>query len=324
MRAIRYQEHGGPNVLELKEISKPKPDDDELLVKVEAAGVNPVDTYFREGIYEPVELPMIPGSDFSGKVESVGKDVTDFRIGDRVFGTGLGKDHQGTYAEYVTVPEDYIAKLPKNVSFEEGAAIALVSVTVWRALIDHADLKPGEKCLIHGGSGGIGHTAVQLASTIGAGVVSTVGTDEARNQVEELGADNVFFYNRRDLDEAVMKATEGGPDVILDHMLEKYLEFDLRVSRFNGRIIGIGESDKEVIVSNTAVGRNKEITLQLMSMFNTPRFTKFGSILGKIATLMEKKMLRPRIAKVYSLEEAREAQRAVIEKSYFGKLVIAL
>ncbi len=321
LRAVRYHEHGGPEVLRVEEVERPEPGEDEVLVEVRAAGVNPVDTYFREGTYESAGLPMIPGSDFSGKVVGTGERVENFERGDRVFGTGLGKDRQGTYAEYVAAPADRMSSLSEDVSFEKGAAIALVGVTAWRALIDYGELNLKKTCLIHGGSGGIGHAAVQLASTTGAEVIATAGSEDHREKVREFGADHVLDYGREDLKEAVRARSEDGIDVVLDHMLDKYLQLDLDVVGLDGTIVGIGESDGEVIVNNTTVARGKEVTLQLMSMFNTPDMKR---ILEKLARLLKKGKIEPEVWRTFPLEEADEAHRTVMEESFVGKIVIEI
>ena len=319
MRAVRYHEHGGPDVLTVDEIDRPEPGDDEVLVAVEAAGINPVDTYFREGSYEPAALPMIPGSDLAGVVESVGPDVTDFEAGDRVFGTALGNNHQGTCAEFAVAPTDRIAHLPDLVSFDEGAAVALVGVTAWRALIDHADLRPAETCLVHGGSGGVGHVAVQLAAATGARVVTTASEDH-HDHVRDLGADTTLDYRRDDLANAVIEAADGeGPDAILDHRLDDYLQFDADVAATGARIVGIGNEDVAAGFENVPAARAKELTYVLMSMFNTP---DVSAVLERLARLMAAGDLAAEIAGVYDLDEVAEAQRAVLEDSFVGKLVV--
>jgi NADPH2:quinone reductase len=319
MRAVRYHEHGGPEVLTVEEIERPEPGDGEVLVAVEAAAINPVDTYFREGSYEPASLPMIPGSDFAGVVEAVGADVTDFEPGDRVFGTGLGNDRQGTAAEYAVAPTDRLAHLPDAVGFDEGAAVALVGVTAWRALVDHAALRPAETCLVHGGSGGVGHVAVQLAAATGARVVTTA-SEEHHDHVRDLGADVVLDYRRDDLADAVGKASgEGGPVAILDHRLDDYLQFDADVAAQGGRIVGIGNEDVAATFENVPGARSKELTYVLMSMFNTP---DISVVLRKLARLMEAGDLAAEIAGVSDLDEVAEAQRAVLEDSFVGKLVV--
>ena len=318
MHAVRYHEHGGPEVLRVDEIDRPEPDEGEVLVAVRAAGVNPVDTYFREGSYEPADLPMIPGSDFAGVVESVGDEVEGFEPGDRVFGTGLGNDRQGTYAEFAVAPTDRVARLPEGIGFDEAAGIALVGVTAWRALIHHADLEPGETCLIHGGSGGVGHAAVQLAAATGARVIATASADCA-DRIEALGADAVLDYARADLAEAVGEHAPGGVDAVLDHRLDDYLQFDADVAATGASVVGIGNEGESAGFDGVSAVRSKELTYTFMSMFNTP---DMSAVLDRLAVLMAAGDLTAEIAGVYDLEEAAEAQRAVVEESFVGKLVI--
>lgn len=315
MRAVRYHDYGGPDVLTGEEIDRPEPGGHELLVRVEAAGVNPVDTYFREGAYEPYELPMTPGSDFSGVVEAVGDGVSGFEADDRVFGTGLGRDRQGTYAEYALVPTDRIAHLPEGIPFDVGGAAGVAAVTAWRALIDHAGLEPAETCLIHGGSGGVGHAAVGLAAATGAAVVTTASPDY-HEELERLGAEAVFDYAHDDLAAAIGKFE---PTVILDHRLDEYLDFDAAVAAAGARVVGIGNTTPQAGWENVPAARAKELRVQLMSMFNTP---DISAVLARLARLMERGDLTISVERSYGLDEAGEAQRAVMEESFLGKLVI--
>jgi len=317
MRAVRYHETGGPEVLRVDEdVPTPEPGPREVLIDVEAASVNPVDTYFREGDYEPPGLPMIPGSDVAGTVAAVGTDVARWAVGDRVFGTGLGSGGPGSYAEYALADEGVLARLPDGVSFAEGAAVALVGVTAWRALVDHAGLEPAETCLIHGGSGGVGHVSVQLAAATGATVVATA-RESYHDKVRALGADVVLDYGRSDLGAAVVDA--GEPAAILDHRLDDYLGFDADVAAVGARIVGIGNTEAAATLPDVPAARGKELTLTLMSMYNTP---DLGAVLERIARLLAGGRLVPDVARTYGLEEAPAAQRAVLEESFLGKLVI--
>lgn len=316
MRAVRYHEHGGPEVLQVDEIDRPEPDEDEVLIAVEAAAVNPVDTYFREGSYSAADLPMIPGSDVAGTVEAVGSAVSDYEPGDRVFGTGLGRERPGTYAEYVAAPAEYVATLPDGITYQEGAASALVGVTAWRALIHHAGLEPAETCLIHGGSGGVGHVAVQLGDAVGATVLTTA-RPEFTERLGRLGADEVIDYRLDDLESAI--AAAGRPSVVLDHRLDDYLQLDADVAQPGARVVGIGNTQPGAGFDRIHEARGKEITLSLMSMFNTPNI---GAVLDRLASLLASGRIAPDVARRYDLDEAGEAQRAVVEDSFFGKLVV--
>ncbi|MFB6113647.1 MAG: NADPH:quinone reductase [Halodesulfurarchaeum sp.] len=317
MRAVRYHEHGGPDVLTVEDVDRPEPAENEVLIEVEAAGVNPVDTYFREGSFAPAGLPFVTGSDVAGTVLEVGPGVEGYDVGDRVFGTGLGRDRQGTYAEYALATERHLADLPEGISFKEGAAVALVGVTAWRALVHHADLEPGELALVHGGSGGVGHVAVQLADAVGATVVTTARPEYA-DRLGQMGATEVVDYRIDDLAEAVTAV--GQPAAILDHRLDEYLQFDADVARTGARVVGIGNTQPEAGFDRVPAARGKELTVSLMSMFNTP---DMGAVLSRLATLMADGRIVPDVARTYDLEDAAEAQRAVMADSFFGKLVVS-
>jgi len=319
MQAVRLHEHGGPDVLQVDDVDRPDPSADELLVEVGAAGVNPVDTYFRDGSYDPVAVPFTPGVDFAGTVAAVGDEVDAFESGDRVFGTGIGNaSFQGGYAEYATVPIDRVVHLPDGVDITEAGAAGVVGVTAWRALIDHADLDPAEYSLIHGGSGGVGHTAVQIGAAVSSSVITTA-SPEYHDALADLGADTVLDYDRDDLADAVIEASDGGVDVVLDHRLDDYLQFDADVAATGARVVGIGENSPDPAFTNDGAARSKDVRYQFMSMFNTP---DLRVPLRGVAHLMDTGALSIEVAETYTLEDAGEAQRSVLEDSVFGKLVI--
>ena len=318
MRAVQLHELGDTDVLQVDTVDRPTPDVNELLIEVAAAGINPVDTYFRTGAFGPVTPPFTPGVDYAGTVVEVGERVDGFEPGDRVFGTGIGNtDYQGSYREFATVPEHRTVHLPDGVDFRQAGAAGVASVTSWRALIDHAELKPAESCLIHGGSGGVGHAAVQVASALNADVIATAATSYHEG-VKRLGARAVLDYNRDDLIDAVGEVS-GGVDVILDHRLDDYLQFDAEVAAKFARVVGIGENEPTPAFTNDTLARLKDVNYQFMTMFNTP---DFRVPLRGVAHLMEQGALDIEIARTYDLEEAPEVHRAVMEDSFMGKLVI--
>ncbi len=303
----------------MEEVDRPEPEADELLVEVAAAGVNPVDTYFRDGSYEPVGLPFTPGVDVAGTVAAVGDDVEGFDEGDRVFGTGIGNGgHQGAYAEYATIPDDRVVHLPDEADLTEAGAAGVVAGTAWRSLIDHADLDPAEYCLVHGGSGGVGHAAVQIADAVSARVITTA-SEEHHETLADFGAETVLDYARDDLADAVIEASDGGVDAILDHRLDDYLQFDADVAAQEATVVGVGENSPDPGFTNDGAARSKDVEYQFMSMFNTP---DLRVLLRGVAHLMERGDLSIEIARSYDLAEAGEAQRAVMEDSFLGKLVI--
>jgi NADPH:quinone reductase-like Zn-dependent oxidoreductase len=319
MQAVRLHEHGGRDVLQVDEVDRPEPGGHELLVEIAAAGVNPVDTYFRDGSYEPVGLPFSPGVDLSGEVVEVGEFVEGFAVGDRVYGTGIGNNtHQGSYAEYAVVPEDRVVHLPDGADLVEAGAAGVVAGTAWRALVDHAALDPAESCLVHGGSGGVGHAAVQIADAVSARTIATAAPGY-HDAVTGFGAGTVLDYGHDDLASAVTDAAGGGVDVVLDHRLDDYLQLDAEVAAEGGRVVGIGENDPAPAFSAVGAARSKDVSYQFMSMFNTP---DLRVPLRGVAHLMGTGRLSIETARSYDLDEAAEAQRAVMEDSFLGKLVI--
>mgnify|MGYP000206366546 CR=1 FL=1 len=207
MRAVRYHDHGGPEVLGVDEVDRPEPDDDQVLVEMRAASVNPVDVMIRSGEYGKVPLPSVPGGDGAGVVATTGDDVDRFREGDRVIASGMDRESGGTFAEYAALPETKLAQLPDEVPFEVGGAIGNVGATAWTALEAVAGVSPGDRVLVHGGAGGVGHAAVQIAAAGGADVIATAGSADACDRVRELGASTALQYDSDTLAEDVLAAT---------------------------------------------------------------------------------------------------------------------
>ncbi|MGH9903354.1 MAG: NADPH:quinone reductase, partial [Pyrinomonadaceae bacterium] len=201
MKAIRVSEFGGPEVMRLEDVPEPKAGAGQVVVRVGAAGVNPVDTYIRAGAYaRKPATPYTPGSDAGGVIESVGEDVGRVRAGDRVYVAGSAS---GTYAELALCDESDVHPLPERASFAEGAAVYVPYATAYRALFQRARAAAGETVLVHGGSSGIGTTAIQLAKAFGARVFATAGNAEKCKACEELGADRAINYRDEDFVEVV-------------------------------------------------------------------------------------------------------------------------
>ncbi|SFS92044.1 quinone oxidoreductase family protein [Halostagnicola kamekurae] len=321
MRAIRYHKSGTPSVLQIDEIKQPEPGPNEVLVKTRAASVNPVDGVVRN--LSQTNHPKTTGSDLAGRVKAVGDGVTTYENGDRVFATGLHAERfsGGSFADYVIVPTDLLSPLPKEVSFKEGAAIALVGVTAWRAFINHADIEPGETVLIHGGNGGVGHIAIQIASLMGASVVATA-RPKHYSTIREFGADFAFDYTRDDLGKAI-KSECGGVDVILDHFPKRDINTNIDVLNLEGDIVVI--AGKEMTISDITSIRQKEIDLHMMSVTNlvTHRdLPNIGKILTYISRLLANGQLSVEIDRVYDFDTAEKAYRALQEDSIVGKIVV--
>jgi NADPH:quinone reductase-like Zn-dependent oxidoreductase len=317
MRAVRYHEFGSSDVLGVDEVDRPSPDADEVLVEVRASSVNPVDVMLRSGEYGDIPLPSIPGGDGAGVVAAVGEDVKRFEEGDRVFASGMDRAEGGTCAEYAAMPETKLAHLPDEVSFESGAAIANVGASAWTALEEVAGIRAGDRVLIHGGAGGVGHAAVQIAGASGAEVIATAGAETARERVRELGADTVLEYDSDTLAEDVLAATGGdGVETVLDHRLQAYLEFDLEVLAENGQLVCLMGNIPD---ASGVPFYTKEITVQALRMDNHP---VRAPTLYRLVRLMEHAELTPVVADTYDLEEVTQAQQDLLGGGYVGKLVV--
>jgi NADPH2:quinone reductase len=333
MNAVRQHSFGGEEVLSVEEVDIPSPAPHEVLVNIRAAGVNPTETYYRqgeigEGAFSELAAPSLPitlGSDFAGVVDVVGSRFRTFDTGDRVFGTGLhsGRLPQGSYAEYAAISTELVCHLPSPVDFVTGGTVGLAGVTAWRALFDYGGLSPGDTCLIHGGSGGVGHIAVQLAARTGATVVTTAGSSSARECVRNLGADIALDYHEDSLTAALTDAHPDGYDVVVDHRFDDYAELDIDVSRFGGRIVNIGGAEGQIPAA--ALARTKELTIHFMTAANLverPALVQMTAILERLTRLLAEGELTVNVARKYDLTEARDAQRDVIEGGYIGKLAV--
>ncbi len=234
MQAIRVTELGGPEVLKLQQVPTPKPADDEVLVKIKAIGVNPVDTYIRSGYqgYDPT-VPYTPGFDAAGVVETVGKDIKAIAAGARVY---LSGSISGTYAEYAVCKPDQIHPLPHPVSFAQGASLYVAYVTAYRGLIQRAQARPGETVMIHGASGAVGIAAIQFARNLGMRIIATASTDDGQQLSAEQGADLVLDHSDQEHFSTIMDYTEGlGVNVILEMMANINLAHDLKILAQKGR-----------------------------------------------------------------------------------------
>lgn len=318
MKAIRVTAFGGPEVLRLEEVPTPKPGPGEVLVRIHAVGVNPVETYIRAGTYARLpELPYTPGNDGAGVVEQVGADVTEFKAGDRVYTAG---SLTGTYAEFALCRKEQVHPLPANVSFAQGAAIGTPYATAYRGLLQRAVAKPGETVLVHGASGAVGTAAVQLARADGLRVFGTAGSDQGLKLAREQGAHEVFDHRAPDHFEEVMKATGGrGVDIIVEMLANVNLGKDLKILAKGGRVVIIGSRGPVEINPRDTMQRDADIRGMILP--NTP-LVEMASIHAGLVAGLENGTLRPVIGKEFALAEAAEAHRAVMKPGALGKIVL--
>src|SRR5436189_2631664 len=318
MKAIRVHEFGGPEVLRLEEVPTPQPGAGQVLVRMHAIGVNPVETYIRAGTYalKPT-LPYTPGNDGAGVVEQIGDSVTEFKAGDRVYTAG---SISGTYAEFALCKAAQVHPLPANVSFAQGSAMGTPYATAYRGLFQRADAKPGETVLVHGASGGVGTAAVQLARARGLRVFGTAGSDEGLKLAREQGAHEVFDHRAPDHFDKIINATGGrGVDVIVELLANVNLGKDLTILANGGRVVVIGSRGRVEIDPRDAMQR--DIDLRGMVMPNTPP-AELASIHAALVASLENGTLRPVIGKEFPLAEAAQAHRAVMEPGAVGKIVL--
>jgi NADPH2:quinone reductase len=318
MKAIHVHEFGGPEVLRLEELPTPQPGPGQVLVRMHAAGVNPVETYIRAGKYARLpELPYTPGNDGAGVVEQVGTNVSEFKASDRVYTAG---SLSGTYAEFALCKKEQVHPLLANVSFAQGAAIGTPYATAYRGLIQRADAKPGETVLVHGASGGVGTAAVQLARARGLRVLGTAGSDKGLKLVREQGAHEVFDHRAPDHFEQITKATGGhGVDVIMELLANVNLGKDLTILAKGGRVVIIGSRGRVEIDPRNTMQRDADVRGMILP--NTPP-AELASIHTALVAGLENGTLRPVIGKEFSLAEAAEAHRAVMESGATGKIVL--
>jgi len=312
------KEFGGPEVLRLEEVATPEPGPGEVLVRIHAAGVNPVETYIRAGTYARLPgLPYTPGNDGAGVVQRVGSDMTEFNAGDRVYTAG---SLSGTYAELALCKKEQVHPLPANVSFAQGAAMGTPYATAYRALLQRAAAEPGETALVHGASGGVGTAAVQLARAYGLRVFGTAGSDEGFKLVREQGAHEVFDHRAPDHFEKIMKATSGhGVDVIVEMLANVNLGKDLTILAKAGRIMIIGSRGPVEINPRDTMQRDADVRGMILP--NTPP-AQLASIHDALVAGLQNGTLRPVIGKEFPLAEAAQAHRAVMESGALGKIVL--
>lgn len=318
MKCIRVHECGEPEVMTLEQMPDPVPEAGQILVRVEAAGVNPVDTYIRAGGqgYAPT-LPYTPGVDAAGVVEVVGENVTNITVGDRVYCAG---SLSGAYAEKALCTPTQIHPLPENVSFAQGAAVYVPYATAYRALFHRVKAVPGERVLIHGASGGVGIAAVQIAKAAGMVVVGTAGTEEGRRMVLEQGAQHVVNHHDSAHIEKILELTEGrGVDVILEMLANVNLGNDLTMLAKGGRVVVIG-SRGDVEITPRELMRREAAVFGMVLMNATPE--EMTSIHAFLVAGLANSTLNPVIGKELPLAQAAQAHHLIMESSACGKIVL--
>ena len=306
MKAIRIHEFGGPEVLKYEDAPMPKPAADEVLVKIHASGVNPIDWKIRSGHAKdhfPTSFPLTPGWDMSGEIEEVGSSVTSFKKGDEVYGRP-DVTKNGTYAEYVAVKADQINYKPKTIDHYNAAAVPLAGLTAWQALFTHGHLEAGQTVLIHAAAGGVGSYAVQFAKWKGAHVIATA-SKENFDMVRKLGADEVIDYKNEKFEDKVKDV-----DLVIDPVGGDTQKRSLAVIKKGGRLV------TTVQPQFIEEAKAKDIHVEGFMALSLP------GDLQHIANVIDSGKVKPVIEKILPLQEAAEAQKLSEEGHTKGKIVL--
>ena len=317
MKAIRVHQFGGPEVLRWEEVPDPKPGRSQVLIRTRAVGVNPVETYLRSGANPKLVLPYTPGTDAAGEVLATGDGTRPWQPGTRVYTSG---SVSGAYAEMVLCEDADVHPLPERVSFAQGAAVNIPFATAYRALFQRARVVPGEIVLVHGGSGGVGTAAIQLARNAGLKVISTAGTPKGEELLRQLGAHYVLNHRKPDYLSEIMTITEGlGVDAILEMLANVNLGKDLGILAMNGRVVVIGSRGKVEVDARDAMMRDADI--HGMLLFNATAKEK-KPIHAALGAGLENGTLTPVIGRELPLAEAARAHEQIMAPGAHGKIVL--
>ena len=343
MKAVIFNHHGGPDVLQYTDAPEPKPRADEVLVRVRACALNHLDRWIRKGI-PGIQIPMphINGSDISGEIAATGELVSHLRVGDKVVlapGVSCGHCHpclsgndnlcreytllgylrNGGYAEYVAAPARNAFPLPGDLSFEEAAAVPLVFLTAWHMLVVRAEIQPSDEILILGGGSGVGSAAIQIAKVFNARVIATVGSEEKLAKTKSLGADHVVLHSKPNWQSEVRNLTyrRRGVDIVFEHVGTATWDQSLACLATNGRLVTCGAT----------TGYDAKIDLRFL-------FSRHQSILGSymggkselfpVLDLVARKIVHPVLDKIFPLAEARAAHERLEHRAQFGKVVLKI
>jgi len=306
MYAIQQRAFGGPEVLEYAEVDRPIPGPDDVLVRVRATSVNPADWKIRTGVAAlPVDLPFIPGFDLAGVVERIGDRVSRFRAGDEVF--GMPTPFTGTYAQYVRAPAADLAIKPATLDHNQAAGLSSVGLTAWQALVDIAQIQPGQRVLIHAAAGGVGHIAIQIAKASGAHVIGTARTAN-HDLLRDLGADALVDYTLDDFATVVRDV-----DIVLDNIGDAYGARSLATLAPGGHLVSTIWDHPGVTAEDAARAGVR---------FDTVKVAPSAPDLEKLGKLVERGLIRVHMADVLPLREAAEGHRISETGRVSGKIVL--
>ncbi|UYY98157.1 zinc-dependent alcohol dehydrogenase family protein [Peribacillus frigoritolerans] len=327
MKAQIIQSFGDPSVFQLEEVSKPELKPGHVLIQVKASSVNPIDTKVRAGAVPAVapEFPAVLHGDVAGLVSAVGEGVTEFKVGDEVFGCAGGfKGTGGALAEFMLADAELLAHKPKNLTMEEAAALPLVAITAWEALFNRAHLVPGQDILIHAATGGVGHIAIQLAKWKGATVYTTASSQEKLEIGTRLGADVTINYREESVHDYVQKYTDGkGFDVVFDTVGGENLDRSFEAAAVHGTVAAIAARSTHDLSPVHSKGLSLHVTFMLLKILNKDMHKQYGEILKKVAKVVEEGKLRPLVdPNMFTFDEVSKAHEYMESGKAIGKIVL--
>ncbi len=318
MKAIRVEQTGAPEVMQWQETGMLTAGDQQVLIRVKAAGVNPVDTYIRAGTqgYSPV-LPYTPGLDAAGLIEGIGPGVRDLEVGDRVYISG---SLTGAYAEYVLCKATQVHRLPDSLSFSEGAAIFVAYTTAYRALFQRGGARAGDRILVHGGSGAVGIAAVQLARAAGMNVIASASSQQGRDLAALHGAMIVVDHSDETHFERIIELTrQQGVNVIVEMMADINLKRDLEILSAGGTVVVVGNRGTVEINPRELMKRDAQVCgMSLMNMSEA----EVSSVQKSLHAQFQHGYLKPVIRQEFHMSEAAAAHEAVMQPGAIGKIVL--
>lgn len=325
MKAIQISQYGQVDQLKYIDINEPAPRENEVRVRLYAAGVNPAESYVTTGnyaFYKP-DLPFTPGFDGAGVIDALGEGVKNLEVGDRVFVAALlAKTNTGSYAEKMVCDASVVHPLPDRISYAQGAALGVPSLTSYRALFQRAKVKPGETVFIHGASGGVGLTAVQMAAAMGAKVIGTASTPEGRELILKAGAAHAIGHlDSKDLS-AILELTQGkGPDVILEMLANVNLNTDLEILAKYGRIVIIG--NRGTLEFDPRRTMAKEADVLGMAIWNF-KLQEYQEALHAVHGFLQAGLINPIVGTSLPLEKASQAQAEILTERSLGKMILTI
>ena len=327
MEAYVIRQFGDPSVFEKADIATPQPYPGQVLIEVKATSVNPLDCKIRQGKLAAIapEFPAVLHGDVSGVIREMGDKVAGFNVGDEVYACAGGViGTGGALAKYILADADLLAHKPKNISHREAAALPLVSITAWTALMDKAQLKPNQSVLVYGGTGGVGHIGVQLAKAAGASVYATCSSDSKAAMVKDLGADFSINHKKEDVETYVEKFTEGkGFDVVFDTVGGENIQNAFKAAALNGTVVSVSTRSTQDLSLMHSKGLTLHVVFMLIPLLHHQGREHHGDILTQVAKMVEQSKLNAMLDNShYKIADVAKAHARMEAGQHTGKIVL--